>query len=275
MAIFKKVAIIGVGLIGGSLGLAIKQNKIAGQVIGVSRHQRTLNLAKKIGAIDQGSLDLKVVKDADLIILAAPIETIIKLSSRLSGLIKKDCLVTDVASTKQKIVSRLEKIFPNFIGSHPLAGSEKKGIDFARHNMFKGSLCILTPTRNTSPKVKNKIKLFWKKIGVRTNELSASDHDRIMAFVSHLPHIIAFSLIGSVPEKYLGFCASGLKDTTRIASSDALLWAEILLSNANCPKAIDVFEQNLKRIKNAIQKKDQRVLAHLLESARRKREIIQ
>ncbi|MDD4900136.1 MAG: prephenate dehydrogenase [Candidatus Omnitrophica bacterium] len=275
MPIFKRVAIVGVGLIGGSLGLAIKGKKIAGKVIGVSRHQRTINFARKIGAIDEGSLELKAVKDADLLILAAPIETILKLSGQLSKLIKKDCIVTDVASTKKEIVSKLEKVFPNFVGAHPLAGSEKRGIDFAKKGLFNGSLCIITATGNTSLKAKNKVTFLWRKLGCRISTLSASEHDRIMAFVSHLPHIIAFSLIGAVPQKYLGFSASGLRDTTRIASSDALLWAEILLSNSNCPQAIEAFEKNLKQIKIAIKNKDRQVLAHLLESARRKRETIQ
>ena len=274
MPLFKKIAIIGVGLIGGSIGLAIKKKKLAGEVIGISRHQRTLNLAKKIKAIDYGSLDLKAVKDADLIIFAAPIETILNLALSLSGLISKNCIVTDVASTKLEIVSKLEKFFPNFIGAHPLAGSEKRGIDFARADMFKGSLCILTPTKNTSVKAKKEVALFWEKIGARTTQLSAPDHDKIMAFVSHLPHILAFSLIGAVPEKYLKFCASGLKDTTRIASSDSRLWAEIILSNANCPQVIDVFQQNLNKIKVVIKNKNKELLVRILESARRKRETI-
>ncbi|MBU0709992.1 MAG: prephenate dehydrogenase/arogenate dehydrogenase family protein, partial [Candidatus Omnitrophica bacterium] len=146
---FNKAAIVGVGLIGGSMAMIIKKKRLAKEVVGVSRRKKNLLLAKKMGAIDKGSQSLGIVKDADLLIFATPVETIIDFALPVSKLVKKDCIVTDVGSTKKAIVSRLEKLFPHYIGSHPLAGSEKQHVRNACVGMFKDSLCILTPTKST------------------------------------------------------------------------------------------------------------------------------
>lgn len=275
MRLFNKVAIVGVGLIGGSIALAIKKKKIAQEVIGVSRHKKTLLLAKKIGAIDRGSQDLNIIKDADLIILATPVETIINLALRLRKVVSPDAIVTDVGSTKQQIVSKLDRIFPKYVGSHPLAGSEKRGVVNADVGIFKDSLCILTPTRITNKVAKAKIEILWDRLGVRLVTLTAQEHDKILSLVSHLPHIVSFSLIGTVPNKYLKFASSGLKDTTRIAGSDSRLWADIFLSNQkNIIKSIELLQENLSRLKSAIKEKDKKRLFNILQVAKGKREIL-
>lgn len=275
MKLFNRIAIIGTGLIGGSIALAIKKKRLANEVIGVSRHKKSLLLAKRKGAIDRGSLSLGIIRDADLLILATPVNTIINLAPRISGILAKESIVTDVGSTKEEIVLRLEKIFPNYVGSHPLAGSEKRGIRNAHPDLFKNSLCILTPTANTDNRALNKLKLLWKHIGARTVLFSPRAHDKILSFVSHLPHIVAFSLIGSIPRRYLEFASTGLKDTTRIAASEAELWADILLSNRkNIIKTIELLEVNLARIKSAIQKKDAKQLSLIIKKAKIKREIL-
>lgn len=273
MKLFNKVAIIGVGLIGGSMALAIKKKHLANKVIGISRHRNTLRLAKKISAIDMGSCDLKIVKDADLIILATPVNTILEIAKTLSKIIKPDSIVTDVGSTKGEIVSSLKKLFPHYVGSHPLAGSEKRGVLNANANIFKNSLCILTPVKSTHQPSLRKIRKLWNVLGARVVYIEPSLHDSILSFVSHLPHLIVFSLIGAVPKKYLKFAAAGFKDTTRIASSDAMLWRDIFLSNQkNILKAIEFFQDNLTRIKNAIQKKDKKSLIRILKQAKNKRD---
>lgn len=275
MRLFNKVAIVGVGLIGGSMALAIKKKRLAGEVIGVSRHKKSLLLAKKRGAIDRGSQTLSIIKDADLVILATPLNTILNLAPQISGVIKKECVVTDVGSTKERIVLHLEKIFPHYVGSHPLAGSEKRGMINAQAGIFKGSLCILTPTKNTNPEVLTLVKKLWSQLGVRTVLLSPQTHDEILAFISHLPHVIAFSLINLIPKAYLKFASTGLKDTTRIAASDSQLWMDIFLSNRkNMLKTIDLFQENLSRIKSAINKRDGKTLIKILKKAKGKREIL-
>jgi len=275
MRLFNKVAIIGTGLIGGSMALAIKKKCLAHQIIGVSRHKNTLIWGKKSHVIDKGSQNLSIIQDADLVVLATPVNTILKSADIILKFIRKDSIVTDVGSTKKEIVSKLSKIFPNYVGSHPLAGSEKRGLTNASTDIFKNSLCILTPTKNTTPKALKKIKNLWNKLGARVIFLDPDTHDRILSFVSHLPHVIAFSLIDIVPDKYLKFGATGLKDTTRIALSDSRVWVDIFLSNReNMLKSIESFQNNLSRIKSAINKRDERTLIKILKKAKGKREIL-
>lgn len=273
---FKKIAIIGTGLIGGSLALAIKKKKIACEIVGVSRHKKSISLAKKIGAIDRGSQDLGIIKNSDLVILATPVNTILNLAPRISGIIDKRCIVTDVGSTKRDIVAKLERIFPNFVGSHPLAGSEKRSILNANAQIFKDSLCILTPTKMTKIPALNKVKLFWRIVGAKTVFLNPKTHDNILSVTSHLPHAVAFALIGIVPDKYFKFSAGGLKDSTRIALSDNELWADIFLSNKkNILKSIDSLQSNLSRIKSAIRLQNRNLLSKILKRAHKKREKLQ
>ena len=273
MKMFNKVVIIGTGLIGGSIGLALKKQRIAGQVIGLSRHPKNARLAKKVGAIDGIGASLEEVVDADLVILATPIETIIDFASRIVKKINKDCIVIDVGSTKERIVSKLSVIISNFLGCHPLAGSEKKGIVNLQDNIFKGSICIITPTVKTNSHTLNKVKLLWKKLGADTVILSAKKHDQVLALTSHLPHAVAFSLINSIPDECLSLSSSGLRDTTRISSSDANLWSEIFLSNrSNLLIALSAFQSNLTALKLALESKNKRRLTKILLQARKKRE---
>ncbi len=273
MKIFNKVVIIGTGLIGGSLGLALKKQHLAGQVIGLSRHQKNAKLAKKFGAIDDIGSSLEVVLDADLVILATPIDTIIDLALRIVKKIKKDCIVIDVGSTKECIVSKLSVLMPNFLGCHPLAGSEKKGIANLQDNIFQGSICIITPTAKTKKRTLNTVKLLWKRLGAKIVILSAKKHDAVLALTSHLPHAVAFSLISSIPDRYFGLSSSGLRDTTRISGSDPYLWSEIFLSNRrNLLTALSVFQSKLTALKLALKSKNKKRLTKIILPAQKKRE---
>ncbi|MDD4953439.1 MAG: prephenate dehydrogenase, partial [Candidatus Omnitrophica bacterium] len=272
MKSFHKAAIVGTGLIGGSIAMAIKKQGLADKVVGVSRHQESLRIARQKGAIDQGAQGISIVKGADLLILALPVGLIIKLAPRLAKLVAPGCVVTDVGSTKAEITAALSKIFPFYVGSHPLAGSEKRGIAYADAKIFKNSLCILTPTINTRSEVTRRVSALWKKFGARITLLSPVTHDKILSFTSHLPHAVAFSLIGAVPPEHLKFASSGLKDTTRLAASESGLWVDIFLSNRkDILKAIGAFERNLHGLKTAINKKDRKWLARFLDNAKEKR----
>jgi prephenate dehydrogenase len=178
-----------------------------------------------------------------------------------------------VGSTKEEIVAKLEKIFPLYVGSHPLAGSERRGVINAHPDIFKDSLCIVTPTPNSKSAALAKITKLWAGLGVKVVILGPQAHDKILSFISHLPHVAAFSLIGCVSPKYLGLASAGLKDTTRIAASDSGLWSDIFLSNRkNILEAIEVFELNIARIKRAIQRKDRKSLLRILKRAKQKRD---
>lgn len=273
MRLFNKVAIIGTGLIGGSLALAIKKRKLANRVAGFSRHKKTLGLAKKLGAIDTGSQDLSIVKDADLVILATPVDTILKIAKKISKVVKPGSIISDVGSTKVEIVLKLKKLFPRYVGSHPLAGSEKRGIINANADIFKNSLCILTPVKSTHKPSLLKLKKFWNMLGAEVVYLNPSLHDDILSLVSHLPHLIALCLIGVVPRRYLRFAASGFKDTTRIVSSDAAVWRDIFISNRkSILKAVGVFQNYLSKAKTRIKEKDAKGLEGILKESKRIRD---
>ncbi len=258
---FNKIAIIGVGLIGGSIGLAARQKKIAKEIVGVCRHKESLRRAIQIGAIDKGALDYKdAVKGADLVVLAMPVTQIIKIGRKLVPYLKKGCLVTDAGSTKEEIVREIEKALPGetyFVGAHPLAGSEKRGVAFALADLFVGSLCILTRTVKTKQKALAKTAAFWQRLGCRTEVVSPRRHDQIVALVSHLPHLAATQLV-KVAKDNLDFAASGFFDTTRIASSDAEVWTDILLTNKKFViQAIDKYIKNLKLVKDLISRENE------------------
>lgn len=276
MRIFKKVAIVGVGLIGGSIALAMKRKRIAGEIVGVSRHQSTLRAALKLKAIDKGSLDLKIIKGADLVILCAPVETILKQADEIAAVAGKDFIITDVGSTKQEIVRKLGEIFPGFIGSHPLAGSQKRGVLNASGDLFKGSLCILTPIAASDRSALRKIEGLWVALGAKVVLLSPARHDKILSLASHLPHIAAFSLTSAVPAELFRFTSGGFKDTTRIAASDNALWSGVFLTNRdNILRSISIFQKELSAIKSAIARKDKRRLQGILKKARLKRESLE
>jgi prephenate dehydrogenase len=273
MRLFGKVAIIGLGLIGGSLGLAIRKKRLARLVVGVSRRRSTLLSAKRRGAVDIACRDLNAVKDADLIILAAPVGAILKIAEAISAVAKPGAIVIDVGSTKKEIVSRLKKLFPGYVGAHPLAGSEKRGVLNADGNIFEGSLCILTPVAATRSQPLAKIKKLWNMLGSRVVYLKPGAHDDILAFVSHLPHLIAFSLVRAVPKGHLKFSASGFKDATRIASSDAEVWRDIFLSNRkSILKAVKVFRRSLSILETGLRKKDTNGLEILLRKTKKIRD---
>jgi len=273
MRLFNKVAIVGTGLIGGSIALAIKKKGLAKEVIGVSRHKKTLLIARRTHAIDKGSQDINIIKDADLVVLATPVDTILNLAPKVGRLIRRDCIVTDVGSTKREIVSRLTRIFPFYVGAHPMAGSQNRGMLHADPGIFKNSLCILTPVRNTDKKAQGKVRKLWLSLGAEVICLSPDEHDKILSFVSHLQHIAAFSLMEVVPRQYLQFAAGGFRDTTRIAASESEIWSDIFLSNRkNIIKSIEVLQLGLNKIKSAINKKDKKLLDKILKRAKLRRD---
>lgn len=279
----KTITIVGVGLIGGSLGLAIKKKHIAKRVIGFGRNLRKLEFSKRIGAVDYITLDLKdAVSSADLIVICLPVISIIKFGRKIIPFLKKGAIITDVGSTKKGIVKNLTSILPDnvyFVGAHPLAGSNESGIEFARQDLFDNSRCIITPVKSTNKEACEIVESMWEKIGVRVNYLSPVEHDRLIASTSHLPHILAVSIVNTVLEnninKIKSMIATGFKDTTRIASSNPVLWRDICFTNRiNIINSIENFEKHLVKIKKAIKEKEPKILLNLFESAKIKREKI-
>jgi len=270
--VFKRVAIVGVGLMGGSLGMAIKKHKLAREVIGLSHRQTALNQAVKNKAIDVGHLDVKkAISNADLVILAAPVDSIIKLFATINPYLKRGCIVTDVGSAKGAIVDHAEKVLSSpafFVGSHPLTGSEKKGVAYAAEDLFEGATCIMTPTDKTHQVAKQKVKHFWTKLGMTVKILPPDRHDEALAYVSHLPHVLAYGLMSSIPSEFLEFASKGLKDTSRIAASSPQMWGDVCMANPkNVLKALDQCVEHLSSFRKAIVGHDRKNLVQLFTKA--------
>ena len=276
--IFKKVTIIGVGLIGGSIGEALKKKGLAGTVVGVGHRSFSIDEALARGAIDRGTLDvLKGVSGADLVVIATPVCLIPGIARKISRSLKRGCVVTDVGSTKAEIVASLERILPegiDFVGSHPLAGSEKRGIGSAQDNLFKGSIVIMTKTKNTKKPALAKLSRFWKSLGVERVAISSpGEHDRIVAEISHLPHIAAAAIVNTASDKSLEFASSGFKDTTRIAASDPGIWRDICVTNRKeILKALEKYERNIARLKKLIKSGSASRLSREFERSKARRE---
>lgn len=277
--IFRKVTIIGVGLMGGSLGLALKKNNLAKEVTGLSHRQASLDTALANKAIDVGMTDVKkAVQAADLIVLATPVDDIIKLLKTIQPHIRRGTIITDVGSTKLEIVEAAEKILPfpgNFVGSHPLVGSEKKGVDHAKDNLFEKAMCIMTPTQQTSQVTREKVKQMWTRVGAEVKLLNPGAHDDSLAYISHLPHLMAFGLMEMIPNDYLSLATQGLKDTTRIAASSPKMWNDICISNVkNVVKSLDELIACMSELRLAMINRDEKELVRHFTIAKEKRDSI-
>lgn len=274
---FKRVCIIGVGLIGGSLAQAIKLNKIAYEVVGFFRSRKSLKLALSLGIVDKGYLNLsEAVSGSELIILSTPVYEIIRIGKEMKKFLSQDVIVTDVGSTKLKIVKELSKIYSNYIGSHPLAGSEKRGFNFSSPDLFLDKITILTPVERTKKDLIKIMKNFWESLGCKVFIMSAEMHDRILSRVSHLPHILMFAVMNLLDSEKLTYVSSGFKDATRIAASEPKLWSQIFLTNkVNILKDIDLFIKKLQKYYRAIKEDRQSELINFLTQASLKRQSLE
>lgn len=266
-------------MIGGSIGLAIKRRRVAKEVVGVFRHASTLKRALKKKAIDKGVMSIaEGVSGADLIIVASPVCYIPLLIKEAVRYAEPGAIITDAGSTKGWIVDEVEKIMKRqrkifFVGAHPMAGSERAGVEFAKHDLLEGAPCIVTKTGRTNKKALNKTISFWRSLGAKVSVMSPEAHDKSVSLVSHLPHIVAFSLAGAVPLKELSCAAEGFKDTTRVASSDPRLWTDIFLTNKKeILRAGKLFEKYYKYIMNSVSRGDYSGTVSALAKAKTKRD---
>lgn len=231
-----RLSIIGVGLLGGSIGLALRSVLSDCEIVGYGHRAETLERARQVGAIDRGEGDLRAaVEGADLVILCTPVGLFGDILSGMAGGVKPGAFVTDVGSTKASIVAAAERSLPagvHFVGSHPMAGSEKRGVEFARADLFQNALCILTPNERTDPKAVVDVEAFWEMLGMRTCRMSPEAHDAALAEVSHLPHALAAALVAMQSPAAMSLAGKGFLDTTRIAGGDGGLWRDIFFDNA-------------------------------------------
>jgi len=283
---FKQVAIIGVGLIGGSLGMILRRKALADHVVGVGRRVENLKTAVELGAIDRYVGDPKEgVRGADLVILATPVDTYERHLKEWAHCLAPGAIVSDVGSVKGNLVEQSEAAMPagvHFVGGHPIAGKEKTGVAAGSDQLFKGARCILTPTKKTNLQALERMKQLWEETGSILLTMDPHLHDQILGAVSHLPHVAAFALMNAladlrdrqVPSLDLaGHSGGGLRDTTRIAASSPEMWRDIFLWNRdNVVSFIDGYERALEELKQLIKAGDAAGIEKALERAKGERE---
>ena len=258
------------------MGLAMKKKGLAKEIIGIGRHETSLREATDVGAIDESTLDFrKGINGVDLIVLATPVNTILDILESLKDF-RRNVIITDLGSTKGAIVDRAEKVLHHsvlYVGSHPLVGSEKKGPTYANAALYEGGTCVMTPTDKTNRLAKEKMKHFWTQLGCTVKMMAPQQHDEALAYISHLPHLAAFALVKVLPEHSAELATQGLKDTTRVAASDAQMWKDVALSNSKYVlKALDEAVKVLAGMRKAIVTRDQETLLEIFKQAKVKRD---
>lgn len=248
-----RLSILGVGLLGGSIGLAVRSVASNCIVVGYGHRVSTTDEARRIGAIDEATQSAaEAVRGADLVILCTPVGIFDAILREIAPALQTGAVVTDVGSTKRSVVASAERLLPagaHFVGSHPMAGSEKRGVRFASADLFDGATCILTPTRDTDLGALERVGKFWTSLKMELVRLSPEEHDRRLADVSHLPHALAAALVSMQDEGSLGLAGKGFLDTTRIAGGDGGLWRDIFLDNRdNLRASIRRFQGHLDQL---------------------------
>lgn len=280
---FRKITIIGVGLLGGSIGLAVKRRKLAGEVAGFVRRAASLKECENAGAVDYATTDLlAAVSNADMVILCTPLAQMRERVLEMLPALKRGAIVTDVGSVKTGVVKNvcglIRKAGAHFIGSHPMAGAEKTGVAAARENLFENAVCVLTPTKNSSPAALRKVEQFWKSLGGRTVRLTPQLHDHLVGRSSHLPHVVAATLANLVlnpanSETQSQLCATGFRDTTRVASGSPEMWRDIALANRkNLSLSVDAFVAGLRQFQRALKSADAKTISKFFETAKSRRD---
>jgi prephenate dehydrogenase len=281
---WKKVTLVGVGLLGGSLGMALKQRSLASWVAGFVRRPASVPECQGVGAVDQATTELgEAVRDADLVVLCTPIAQMRDLVEQMLPSLKPGATVTDVGSVKGSVVRDLEalvaKAGAHFVGSHPMAGAEKMGVAAARVDLFDGTVCVVTPTRKSNPAAVHKVGQLWKSVGARLLKLTPEAHDILTSRSSHLPHVVAAQLANLIlspkhPKEQGMLCANGFRDTTRIAAGSPEMWRDIALANRqNLSRALDTFTNGLQDFRRALKRGDARAVTKFFEQARERREL--
>ncbi|MFO0870049.1 MAG: prephenate dehydrogenase/arogenate dehydrogenase family protein [Pirellulales bacterium] len=286
-AAWDTVAILGVGLIGGSIGLGLRQRGLARRIIGIGRRASSLQAARRRGAATETTTDLRRgVAQANLIIVCTPVEQVAAQIHSLRQHCLSDALITDVASTKATIVAAVESVEASarqlgtplrgqFVGSHPLAGSEKTGVRYADPDLFVDRAAVVTPTPCTPARAVRRATQLWQSLGARVTRMSAQAHDEAVAAISHLPHLVASALAAATPRSQLSLTGGGWRDTTRVAAGDIELWRQILGDNRQqLLPCLDHFLQVLARFRQALIDHDEPELRRLLEAGKEIRDAV-
>jgi cyclohexadieny/prephenate dehydrogenase len=278
--VFNKVCIIGLGLIGGSIGLSLKRLNSSSQVVGYAKTKSTLKRAVERGLVDKVEENLiNAVNDADFVILATPLSMFKSIIGEISPFLKEGCIISDTGSAKLSVIKELKNIIPGnieFVPGHPIAGTEESGPDSGFAELFDNRWCILTPTEDNTSNAIHLVKKFWESLGSKVEIMEPSHHDKVLAITSHIPHLIAFNIVGTannlanVTEKeVVKYSAGGFRDFTRIAASDPKMWSDIFTYNSEAVlEMLELFSNDLAKLKDAVKKKDSDLLFSNFEKTR-------
>lgn len=258
--LFRRMVVVGVGLIGGSLALDARKRGLVGEIIGVGRGQANLRFAQRQGLIDRYvTTETDIPEDTDLLMMATPVQTTLSLTKTFLPVLRPGCIVSDVGSVKAEIVRGMERLLPStipFVAGHPIAGGEQWGARAAKGDLFVGHRCILTPTKSTDSAALRKVALLWRKVGAKVEMMDPETHDRVLGIISHLPHVLVYALVNTLARTRVrgvdlkSYCAGGFKDFTRIASSRPELWRDICLMNRRAVgQSLGDYIKNLEQLK--------------------------
>ena len=284
---FKKVCIIGCGLIGSSLARVIKKHNLSEKIVSSNRSDIVNKKVLELKIVDNSSSDTqKMVNDSDLIIIATPLSSYENVILKIKNSLKNGMILTDVGSVKGSVIGLVEKAIPkdaSWIPSHPIAGTEESGPEAGSSELFKNRWCILTPSKKAKEKDIDTLKSFWKKIGSKVDIMDAKQHDYILSITSHIPHLVAYNIVNTsinIQEEkqsdIVKYSAGGLRDFTRIAASNPIMWRDIFIQNKkNTSKEIEKFIANLEDLKNAIENEDGKKLEEIfIKTKKIRKEII-
>ncbi len=282
----KKVAFIGMGLINSSLARDLKIKKFYLSSSAYSRRLSTINKIKKLKLVDFASSNIeKTIKEADIIIVGIPVAAYQEVFEKICNNIKPGAIITDVGSVKKEVINSVKKYIPkknDFVPGHPIAGTENSGPESGFAGLFKNGWCILTPNKNTSKNSVKIIKYMWQIVGMKVDIMDSNYHDEVLAITSHIPHIIAYSIVGTIAnlqttikKEVIKYAASGFRDFTRIAASDPIMWRDIILYNRqSILKMLNLFKKDLSKLEHAIENNDDKFLLNLFTKTRKIRKDI-
>ena len=282
----KKVSFIGMGLINSSLARDLKIKKFYLSSSAYSRRLSTIKKIKKLKLVDFASSNIeKIIKEADIIIVGIPVAAYQDVFKKIFNHIKPGAIITDVGSVKKEVINSVKKYIPknvDFVPGHPIAGTENSGPESGFAGLFKNGWCILTPNKNTSKNSVKIIKYMWQLVGMKVDIMDSNYHDEVLAITSHIPHIIAYSIVGTIAnlqttikKEVIKYAASGFRDFTRIAASDPIMWRDIILYNRqSILKMLNLFKKDLSKLEYAIENNDDKFLLNLFTKTRRIRKDI-
>lgn len=285
MPLIQRMAVVGVGLIGGSLARVLREKNEVNEIVGIGRTEKNLRRAVELGVINSYSHDPREgVKGADLVFLSTPVCSIRKIVADIAPFLSTGCVVTDGGSVKGEIAEACESMMPEgtfFVGAHPIAGTEKSGVDASFSTLYSGKRCIITPTKNTDKSALEKVVKMWEIAGSDVVLMDTEKHDRIVAAISHLPHMVAYTLVNAVEgydrfdEGILKYSAGGFRDFTRIASSDPSMWRDITLMNRDgILEMMDLYMKYFSRLRSMVEQRDGVALEKFFSESKKSRDAI-